>query len=734
MKKVMFVYTQTSGIQKDYNTSVFDFENWTRLVTISWFTSNEYLDSWWSTGQYRIVRPIGFTINTEAERFNQIPFERAVNEGKPLIEILNEIIKISQDVDCFIGHNIEFHLNVLRSELIRSGLGDIENHNSTICLMKNSVNYCKLTSTKGYKYPSLDELYLCLFKTKIKYLKYGNKYIDNFNAIKDCYIKMFKSSCFLEYDFNPDPNIELLKIPFKEEEFPTKTFIQVKNNDNDKLDVYIDDILVYKNYDEVKKTDNWGLYLFKKKNDKKTEYLLTDYRGVQILKTVDREITFGFDQFDDEPEVKVNGIPIYGLAFYQGGLFLHNYSYRRYYVRSLVLDDYFCLYSDSQNLKNTIIDYKTGVILFRDDNIVFHENSDKFIKCFLNKFEVYTKKSIKIDTVNFSGRIIDFTEDGKYLYFKNDNIGIIDLLGNVLVPDKYEYIDLIEDSDHYYIFCLNENYGIINIHNKVIFESEYKFDVIYEYNYFHIINNIEEKPIHGLVNTLGEVVIPIDNDELIPPEYEKDGFYEIKKNKNEKGVYFFKKGVFIEPKYSEVDLRDKYIFVSKNGFEGIIDYLGNIVMECKYVFGRDYTWTDMEMIVVKNKTKNELYSLLNQDVLLKDFDDIVKIGGLKNEGFYIAVIKKGLVKFKNLKNTWESDYIYESWFQNPKMKGLRIGFRANRLLVLKNGLFGFVDSDFNEVITCKYEFANSFEGSVALVKQGGEMFYIDINDNVVKNI
>ena len=86
-----------------------------------------------------------------------------------------------------VGHNIDFDKKIVGTELIRIGEKDIIKDMPSICTMKKSTEYCAIPCNKGYKYPTLQELYEKLF---------GYKFADNHNSLSDiisiekCFWKM----------------------------------------------------------------------------------------------------------------------------------------------------------------------------------------------------------------------------------------------------------------------------------------------------------------------------------------------------------------------------------------------------------------------------------------------------------------------------------------------------------------------------------------------------------------
>ncbi len=158
---------ETTGIPKDYKASICDSENWPRLVEIAWAGYDEsgsqnFLRS-------SIVKPDGFLISPETVRIHGITTELAEKNGRPLEDVLSEFISDVQDPQLtFIGHNINFDINVISAELYRLGFSlkkineEFVNHRS-LCTMMSSTEFCAIPSRRGFKWPTLSELYFKLF-------------------------------------------------------------------------------------------------------------------------------------------------------------------------------------------------------------------------------------------------------------------------------------------------------------------------------------------------------------------------------------------------------------------------------------------------------------------------------------------------------------------------------------------------------------------------------------------
>ena len=63
-----------------------------------------------------------------------------------------------------VGHNINYDKKIIGAEMYRMGMADIMDSKETICTMKSSIDFCQLPGFRGFKFPTLQELYKKLFK------------------------------------------------------------------------------------------------------------------------------------------------------------------------------------------------------------------------------------------------------------------------------------------------------------------------------------------------------------------------------------------------------------------------------------------------------------------------------------------------------------------------------------------------------------------------------------------
>ena len=98
--------TETTGLPKNYNAPLTDFDNWPRVVQLAWQVHD-------STGKLIdiknfIVKPEGYIIPRGAEKIHGISTERASTEGQSLSFVLNEFNKVLNNAEVVAGHNLEF--------------------------------------------------------------------------------------------------------------------------------------------------------------------------------------------------------------------------------------------------------------------------------------------------------------------------------------------------------------------------------------------------------------------------------------------------------------------------------------------------------------------------------------------------------------------------------------------------------------------------------------------------
>jgi DNA polymerase III epsilon subunit-like protein len=157
----LFFDTETTGKALNFNAPATDLNNWPRVTQLGWqlYDKDENLISEKSL----LVKPDGWVV--PKEKFfidNNMSTERCEEFGIPLAEAVADFMKDMENSQYLIAHNMSFDINVLEAELIRLNTKPA-NDPRKICTMKESTNYCKIPSFRGYKWPTLTELHTKLF-------------------------------------------------------------------------------------------------------------------------------------------------------------------------------------------------------------------------------------------------------------------------------------------------------------------------------------------------------------------------------------------------------------------------------------------------------------------------------------------------------------------------------------------------------------------------------------------
>ncbi len=155
--------TETTGLPGDYNAPLTDFANWPRLVQLAWQIHDE--KGALVEVKNFIIKPEGFVIPRATEKIHGISTERALREGRPLQEVLDEFVTALQKVKVVAGHNVEFDNTIVRVECLRTETACPLTEKIIIDTKEVSTDYCAIPGGRGgkYKWPKLSELHQKLF-------------------------------------------------------------------------------------------------------------------------------------------------------------------------------------------------------------------------------------------------------------------------------------------------------------------------------------------------------------------------------------------------------------------------------------------------------------------------------------------------------------------------------------------------------------------------------------------
>lgn len=119
-----------------------------------------------------IIKPDGWTIPKEIEELTGISTERAMDEGRPMAQVLTEFVSLWKLSELRVAHNESFDMRMLRIEFKRDPaygdtFADEWKAGPAFCTQTNSVKLCKLPPTpkmiaagrRHFKSPNLAEAF-----------------------------------------------------------------------------------------------------------------------------------------------------------------------------------------------------------------------------------------------------------------------------------------------------------------------------------------------------------------------------------------------------------------------------------------------------------------------------------------------------------------------------------------------------------------------------------------------
>ena len=159
----LFFDTETTGLPRNWKAPVTDLNNWPRLVQLAYLFYDKNGNKIFA-GDY-IVKPEGFTIPIETSRIHGISTERAIREGKPLIDVLQKFQSMIEQAEYLVAHNMRFDEKIVGAEFLRNKMSDGVAPKRKICTMQSTTNFCAIEGPYGYKWPKLSELHYKLFRT-----------------------------------------------------------------------------------------------------------------------------------------------------------------------------------------------------------------------------------------------------------------------------------------------------------------------------------------------------------------------------------------------------------------------------------------------------------------------------------------------------------------------------------------------------------------------------------------
>ena len=152
---------ETTGLPKNRNAPIRDLNNWPRVIQIAWAFYDETRTATETTAC--LIRPEGFVIPDDAQRIHHITTDRALSEGKDIVEALRALTLVAAKAGVLVAHNLDFDVNVISAEYLRSGLAPPFGGKKRVCVMRQSAEFYGVAGKYGFKWPKLSQLHQKLF-------------------------------------------------------------------------------------------------------------------------------------------------------------------------------------------------------------------------------------------------------------------------------------------------------------------------------------------------------------------------------------------------------------------------------------------------------------------------------------------------------------------------------------------------------------------------------------------
>ena len=191
--KLLVFDTETTGLPKFKNSSIYKVDEWPYIVQLSYIVYDMENNDIDIIDDY-IDIPENIEISKESSNIHGITKEMC-KTGITISEALNKFVNYINSCDIIIGHNVSFDKRRIIVEGIRNKQNIFLKDKQFYCTMKDSAEICKIEKInsegeKYFKYPTLTELHEFYFKKTPK---------NTHNAIVDVLI-CFK--CFMKMRYN----------------------------------------------------------------------------------------------------------------------------------------------------------------------------------------------------------------------------------------------------------------------------------------------------------------------------------------------------------------------------------------------------------------------------------------------------------------------------------------------------------------------------------------------------
>lgn len=231
-QRILFVDTETTGLPQNMNAPYTDTRNWPHILGIAWelwevkqvkketygwesatvfdqggWTVEGGEEAYYEESKPRCLRQENYIVqqrdgvvsSPEALKVHGITPDKQYEEGTEITYIIEEFLKLAEEADIIVAHNVAFDRPIIVCEMFR--LGEDVPLWIWECTKEISTDILKLPPTERqrqyrpdikYKMPSLDELYKFLFEKPVPGREENHGAGQDTRACRECYFELKK--------------------------------------------------------------------------------------------------------------------------------------------------------------------------------------------------------------------------------------------------------------------------------------------------------------------------------------------------------------------------------------------------------------------------------------------------------------------------------------------------------------------------------------------------------------
>ncbi len=298
-----------------------------------------------------------------------------------------------------------------------------------------------------------------------------------------------------------------------------------------------------------------------------------------------------------------------------------------------------------------------------------------------------------------------YQNDSAYHYFvvKKGNIcGMMDQVGKFHIPLNYESIAQFNDT----LVSVSKNgqCALMTHQGKLVLDF-----IPYNFRFISgntlVVSNDQYK--YGLISFTGDILAPLIYSNI---EVVQNGIFFKIFDGSKEGLMNAKGEVILAPVYQNVKYYSRDFFaVKKDDFYGFADSTGTLIVDHRYEKVKD---VQGNYVVIRSDGKFGVVTKQGAEIIPAVYDQEISLWDLLNKKFmsYSSYGKYGLINSK-------LEIVLAPVYSNPirNLKGSSIQ------IVQRNGLFGVLDSTYQETVPCIYPKLEQFYSNTFLIEIDGKM-------------